>query len=70
MSITPAGSVRAGLELGVEALELGASRQLAVEQQVARLLERRARGEIMDRITAVQELAGAPSMKQTRERSK
>jgi hypothetical protein len=47
------------LELGVEALELGARRQFAVQQKAAGLLERRARGEVVDRIAAIEELACA-----------
>ena len=47
-------------EAGLESIELCPRRQLAMEQQVARFLERRAGGEIVDRIAAVEKLAGAP----------
>src|SRR5262249_7924243 len=47
------------LEFVRECVELGASRQLALQQQVAGFLERRALGEIVDRVAPVAQLAGA-----------
>jgi len=48
-----------GLQLRVERFELGACRQLAVEEQVAGFLERRALGQVVDRIAAIEEFTGA-----------
>src|SRR5437868_2017962 len=55
-----AGQGACGLELGVESRALRLGRQLAVREQVARFLEARMLGEVVDRITAVAQLARAP----------
>jgi len=47
-----------GLEFGVEDVQLGAGRQLAPEQQVGGLLEVRIRRQVVDRVTAIAQLAG------------
>ncbi len=49
-----------GFQVGVKAGEFLLPGQLAVEQQVARLLEGRAFGEVVNRVPAVAQLAGAP----------
>ena len=52
---------RAGLlQRPVEGLELGPRREFAVQQQVGGLFERRVRGEIVNGVAAVAELAGPP----------
>ncbi len=54
------GQAARGLQLGREGIELGARRQLALEQQVAGFLERRALREVVDRVAAIEKLARAP----------
>jgi hypothetical protein len=53
------GELAFGPQIGVEPRERVARRQLAVQQQVARLLERRALRQVVNRISAVQQLARA-----------
>jgi hypothetical protein len=49
-----------GLQLLVERGKRVARRQLALQKQIARFLERRVLGEVVDRVAAVAQLARAP----------
>ncbi len=51
--------MRAAFQVGVKAGEFLLAGQLPVEQQVAGLLEGRAFGEVVNRVPAVAQLAGA-----------
>jgi len=57
-------------QLRIEALQLRPRRQVAVEEEVGRLLEGRLFGEVVDRISAITQPPAFPSMKVQAERSK
>ena len=57
-SSTSAGSVRAAFSSPSNVAELRGGRQLAVDQQVCRLLEARILREVVDRIAAIAQLSG------------
>ena len=53
------GNLAGLLQRTVESLELGRGGEVVVQQEVSGLFERRERGEIVDRVAAVPELAGS-----------